>query len=194
MEASYSDWWNGLSLVLKIYWGIAIPFTVFFVLQLILSFLGHESHDLSHDAQHDADHGVGFQFFTLKNLIGFFTIFGWTGIASIDGGLSTTMSMVLATMAGLSMMTVMAGLFYLLMKAQADGTMKFDKAIDQVGEVYLTIQSKRGGLGKVQVNVMGVLRTLDAMTDDEADLLTGKIVTVSSIAGDNILIVTSSSK
>jgi hypothetical protein len=194
MEASYSDWWNGLSLVLKIYWGIAIPFTIFFVLQVILSFLGHESHDLGHDAQHDADHGVGFQFFTLKNLIGFFTIFGWTGIASIDGGLSTTMSMALATLAGLSMMTVMAGLFYLLMKAQADGTMKFDKAIGQVGEVYLTIQSKRGGIGKIQVNVMGALRTLDAMTDDEADLPTGKIVTVSSIAGDNILIVTSSSK
>jgi hypothetical protein len=191
---SYNDWWNGLSLVLKIYWGIAIPFTIFFILQLILSFIGHDSHDLSHDAQHDADHGVGFQFFTLKNLIGFFTIFGWTGIASIDGGLSVTMSMVLATLAGLSMMTIMAGLFYLLMKAQADGTMKFDKAIGQVGEVYLTIQSKRGSLGKVQVNVMGALRTLDAMTDDEADLLTGKIVTVSSIAGDNILIVTSSSK
>jgi hypothetical protein len=191
---SYNDWWNGLSLVLKIYWGIAIPFTVFFILQLILSFLGHDSQDLSHDAHHDADHGVGFQFFTLKNLIGFFTIFGWTGIASIDGGLSITMSMVLATLAGLSMMTIMAGLFYLLMKAQADGTMKFDKAIGQVGEVYLTIQSKRGGLGKVQVNVMGALRTLDAMTDDDNDLPTGKIVKVSSIAGDNILIVTSTSK
>jgi hypothetical protein len=191
---SYNDWWNGLSLVLKIYWGIAIPFTVFFILQLILSFLGHDSHDLSHDAHHDADHGVGFQFFTLKNLIGFFTIFGWTGIASIDGGLSITMSMVLATLAGLSMMTIMAGLFYLLMKAQADGTMKFDKAIGQVGEVYLTIQSKRGGLGKVQVNVMGALRTLDAMTDDDNDLPTGKIVKVSSIAGDNILIVISTSK
>jgi hypothetical protein len=191
---SYNDWWNGLSLVLKIYWGIAIPFTVFFILQLILSFLGHDSHDLSHDAHHDADHGVGFQFFTLKNLIGFFTIFGWTGIASIDGGLSITMSMVLATLAGLSMMTIMAGLFYLLMKAQADGTMKFDKAIGQVGEVYLTIQSKRGGLGKVQVNVMGALRTLDAMTDDDNDLPTGKIVKVSGIAGDNILIVTSTSK
>lgn len=193
MEA-YSDWWGGLSLVLKIYWGIAIPFTVFFILQLILSFLGHDSHELSHDAQHDADHGVGFQFFTLKNLVGFFTIFGWTGIASIDGGLSTTMSMVLATLAGLLMMAIMAGLFYLLMKAQADGTMKFNKAIGQVGEVYLTIQSKRKGLGKVQVNVMGSLRTLDAMTDDDMDLPTGKIVTVSSIAGDNILIVTSSSK
>jgi hypothetical protein len=72
--------------------------------------------------------------------------------------------------------------------------MKFDKAIGQVGEVYLTIQSKRSGLGKVQVKVMGSLRTLDAMTDDEGDIPTGKIVTVSSIAGDNILIVTSTSK
>ena len=88
----------------------------------------------------------------------------------------------------------MAGLFYLLMKASADGTMKFEKAIGQVGEVYLTIQSKRSGLGKVQVNVMGSLRTLDAMTDDETDLITGKIVKVSDVVGDNILIVTSTSK
>jgi membrane protein implicated in regulation of membrane protease activity len=191
---SYNDWWSGLSLVLKIYWGIAIPFTVFFVLQLILSFLGHDTHDGLHDAHFDSDNGLGFQFFTLKNLIGFFTIFGWTGIACIDAGLPVVMSMVFSTVAGLAMMTIMAGLFYLLMKASADGTMKFEKAIGQVGEVYLTIQSKRGGLGKVQVNVMGSLRTLDAMTDDEADIPTGKMITVSSIAGDNILIVTSTLK
>jgi hypothetical protein len=194
MEASYSDWWNGLSLVLKIYWGIAIPFTVFFVLQLILSFFGGDSPDDLPDTEVNADHGIGLQFFTLKNLIGFFTIFGWTGIACIDAGLTVAMSMVFSTIAGLMMMGVMAGLFYLLMKASADGTMKFDKAIGQVGEVYLTIQSKRSGLGKVQVKVMGSLRTLDAMTDDDSDIPTGKIVTVSSIAGDNILIVTSTSK
>ncbi|MFM9837664.1 MAG: hypothetical protein ACKVOQ_05325 [Cyclobacteriaceae bacterium] len=193
MEA-YNDWWNGLSLALKIYWGIAIPFTVFFVLQLILSFVGGDSPDDLPDAEVNADHGIGLQFFTLKNLIGFFTIFGWTGIACIDAGLSVAMSIVFSTIAGLLMMSVMAGLFYLLMKASVDGTMKFDKAIGQVGEVYLTIQSRRSGLGKVQVNVMGSLRTLDAMTDDETDIPTGKIVTVSSIAGDNILIVTSTSK
>ncbi len=193
MEA-YNDWWNGLSLALKIYWGIAIPFTVFFVLQLILSFFGGDSPDDLPDAEVNADHGIGLQFFTLKNLIGFFTIFGWAGIACINAGWSVSVSILISTISGLAMMGIMAGLFYLLMKASADGTMKFEKAIGQVGEVYLTIQSKRSGLGKVQVNVMGSLRTLDAMTDDETDLITGKIVKVSDVVGDNILIVTSTSK
>lgn len=193
MEA-FNDWWNGLSLVLKIYWGIAIPFTVFFVLQLILSFLGGDSPDDLPDAEVEADHGIGFQFFTLKNLIGFFTIFGWAGIACINAGWSVGSSIFISTLSGLAMMGVMAGLFYLLMKASADGTMKFDKAIGQVGEVYLTIQSKRGGLGKVQVKVMGSLRTLDAMTDDDVDIPTGKIIKVSSVINDNILLVTSTSK
>jgi hypothetical protein len=44
------------------------------------------------------------------------------------------------------------------------------------------------------VNVMGSLRTLDAMTDDETDLATGKIIRVTDVVGENILIVTSTSK
>lgn len=188
---SFSDWWSGLSLILKVYWAMALPFTVIFVLQLILSFLGHESVDDVPDAEIHADHGIGFQFFTLKNFIGFFTIFGWTGIAMIESGTSNGMSIVVASVAGTLMMLVMAGMFYLLMKAQHDGTMKIEKAIGQTGEVYLTIQSKRGGMGKVQIKVTGALRTLDALTDDDADIQTGKIVRVSNIVNDNTLLVTS---
>jgi len=187
---SFGSWWEGLSLVLKIYWALAVPFTVFFVLQLIMSFIGVDSPDDLPDAEIEADHGIGFQFFTLKNLVGFFTIFGWAGIASIQSGASVTTSMIVASLAGLAMMTIMAGLFYMLMKASADGTMKIEKAIGEVGEVYLTIQSKRGALGKVQIKVSGALRTLDAMTDDESDIQTGKMVTVSKVI-NNILLVTS---
>lgn len=188
---SFSDWWSGLSLILKIYWSMALPFTVIFVLQLIMSFLGHESADDMPDAEVHADHGVGFQFFTLKNFIGFFTIFGWTGIAVIESGASVGTSIIVAFTGGLLMMSVMAAMFYLLMKAQHDGTMRIEKAVGQTGEVYLTIQSKRGGLGKVQVMVMGALRTLDALTDDEADIQTGKMVRVSNIVNENTLLVTS---
>jgi hypothetical protein len=188
---SFNAWWEGLSLALKIYWSLAVPFTVFFVLQLVLSFLGADSPDDLPDHEVEADHGIGFQFFTLKNMIGFFTIFGWTGIACLESGLSTGVSMLIATLAGTAMMGIMAGLFFLLMKASADGTMKIERAIGQTGEVYLTIQSKRNGLGKVQVNVMGSLRTLDALTDDEQDIQTGKMVTVSKIVNNNVLLVTS---
>lgn len=188
---SFNSWWEGLSIVLKIYWALAVPFTVFFVLQLILSFLGADSPDDLPDAEIDADHGIGFQFFTLKNMVGFFTIFGWTGIATIESGFSTSTSIFIATLAGTAMMAIMAGLFYLLMKANADGTMKIEKAIGQVGEVYLTIQSGRGALGKVQINIGGSIRTLDALTDDPQDIPTGKMVTVSNIVSSNILLVTS---
>lgn len=181
-----------MSLVLKVYWGVAIPFTVFFLLQLVTSFIGVDSPDdlPSSDAEIEADQGAGFQFFTLKNLVGFFTLFGWTGIASINAGASVLVSMVAATVAGAAMMGLMGGLFYLLSKAVADGTMNIEQAVGQTAEVYLVIQGARGGMGKIQVKVSGALRTLDAMTDDAADIPTGKLVKVSKVIGDNILLVT----
>jgi hypothetical protein len=187
---SLSEWWSGLSVVLKIFWALALPFTAIFILQLILSFFGGEMADDVPDAEVSADHGAGFQFFTLKNFIGFFTIFGWAGIAMIDSGASVVSAVAVATIAGALMMAVMAGMFYVLMKAQYDGTMKIEKAVGHTGEVYLTIQSKRGGLGKVQIKVSGAIRTLDALTDDDSDIQTGKIVKVSNIVNENILLVT----
>ncbi len=187
---SLSEWWATLTLTLKVFWALAVPFTVVFVLQVILSFLGGDMTDDTPDVEVEHDHGVGFQFFTLKNMIGFFTIFGWVGIAMIESGASDGVAIAVAAVGGALMMTLMAGMFYLLMKAQYDGTMKIEKAIGQTGEVYLTIQSKRGGLGKVQVKVMGALRTLDALTDEESDIETGKMVRVSNVLNDNTLIVT----
>jgi hypothetical protein len=187
----FNTWWEGLSVVLKIYWGIAVPFTLFFVLQLVLSFLGAESPDDLPDSEIEADHGIPFQFLTVKNLIGFFTIFAWTGIACTEAGFSNGITLVLATVAGLLMMGLMAGLFYLMMKSGADGTMKIRNAIGQVGEIYLTIQPKRSGMGKIQVKVSGSLRTLDAMTDDEKPLTSGQLAQVVEIVNDNILLVTS---
>src|SRR5690349_6857590 len=87
--SDYSAWWEGLSLSLKIYWGIAIPFTLFFLLQLIWSFIGGgDVPDDTPDAEVAADHGFTSQFMSIKNVITFMTIFGWAGIAAIDNGAS----------------------------------------------------------------------------------------------------------
>ncbi|MBX2970215.1 MAG: hypothetical protein KF803_12665 [Cyclobacteriaceae bacterium] len=186
----FTTWWEGLNLSLKIYWALAIPFTLFFLLQLVLSFMGGDVPDDTPDAEVEADTGIGFQFFTLKNLVAFFSIFGWTGIACIDSGLSETTSLIIALVAGLIMMTVMASIFYFLGKANADGTLKMKNALGGVGEVYMTIKSKRGGIGKVQIKIQNSLRTLDAMTDDDQDIPTGKIITVTQVINDSILVVT----
>jgi membrane protein implicated in regulation of membrane protease activity len=152
--------------------------------------MGGDVPDDTPDAEVEADTGIAFQFFTLKNLVAFFSIFGWTGIACIDSGLSETTSLIIALIAGLIMMTVMASIFYFLGKANADGTLKMKNAVGGVGEVYMNIKNKRGGIGKVQIKIQGSLRTLDAMTDDDQDIPTGKIITVTSVVNDSILVVT----
>jgi hypothetical protein len=188
---NFVEWWQSLSFSLMVYWTIAIPFSLFFALQLLWSFVGgHDVPDDTPDADIAADIGIPFQFFSVKNLVGFFTIFGWAGIAALDSGASEFWALVIALMAGFTMMTIMASVYYLLSKAGADGTMRIRKAIGGVGEVYLTIPGKRNSTGKVQINVQGSVRTLDAMTDDDQDIPTGKIITVTEIVNDSILLVT----
>lgn len=186
---NFTDWWQGLTLPLKVYWSFAIPFTVIFVLQVVLTLVGG-THDDIPDNEVNADHGIGFQFFTLKNLVGFFTLFGWVGIASIDSGIPAFFTLLLAFVGGLLMMVIMATIVYVLAKANADGTMRISKAIGEVGEVYLTIPGNRTNLGKVQIMVQGSVRTLEAMTDDEHDIPTGKVIRVRQVINDSILLVT----
>jgi len=188
--SNFTEWWEGLSLALKIYWGLAVPFTLFFLLQVVWSFVGGgDIPDDTPDAEIAGDHGVPFQFLSVKNLVAFFTIFAWAGIAATDSGLSEMTALIIAIVAGLLMMTIMASLFYFMAKANVDGTMRIVKAVGEAGEVYLTIRKKREGTGQVQIKIQKSLRTLDAITDDEEDIPTGKRITVTDVL-NNVLIVT----
>ena len=190
--SNLSEWWEGLNLALKIYWAIAIPFTFFFILQLFFSFVG--DHDVPDDPSdldgHDLGAGFGYHLFTVKSVIAFLTIFGWAGIASIDGGVSHWWSFGIAAVCGFAMMVIMATLLYILSKANANHTMNFNKAVGETGHVYLTIPAHRASAGQVQLKVQGVLRTLDAITDDEKDLPNGKTIVVMRVLNDNTLLVT----
>jgi len=193
MISDFSGWWSALELLEKIYWGIAIPFTFFFFLQLLLTFfVGDILDDGGADMDVETDDGIGFQFLTLKNLVAFFTIFAWSGIACIDSGLSNTIAIIISFISGVAMMGVMAAIFYFLGKATESGTLQMKNAIGAVGEVYMEVKSKRGNIGKVQVQVQGTLRTLEALTEDNEDLTQGTVINVTGVANNNILIITKS--
>jgi hypothetical protein len=86
-------------------------------------------------------------------------------------------------------MTAMASLFYYLTKLDSDGSLKMKNAINSVGEVYLTIGGDRSRTGKVQVNIQGGIRDLDAITDEKEDLKQGEIIIVTNVTDNGILIV-----
>lgn len=197
MLLTITDSWQSLMLIEKIYWCIAIPFSVLFIIQIFLTFFGGDIDGIEADGDSDlsieSDHGIDFQFITLKNLVAFFTIFGWTGIACLNGGLGIGKSVFISTLAGLVMMTIMASIIYFMGKLTDDGTLSLKNAIGKVGSVYLTIPAKRAGMGQVQIKVQG-LQTLDAMTDNEVDIKTGAIIEVVEILNNEILVVKPSGK
>ncbi|MEQ8927612.1 MAG: hypothetical protein RLO81_17480 [Fulvivirga sp.] len=188
---NFSVWWDTLTTLERIYWAIAIPFTLFFLLQLALTFFGGDiPEDAGADADIEGDDGIGFQFFTLKNMVAFFTIFSWTGIACLDSGLSNGLSIAISLVSGIAMMFLMGAIFYYLGKANESGTLQMKNAIGIVGEVYMEVKANRGNIGKVQVKVQGSLRTLEAITDDDIDLKPGKVITVQDLANDILIITT----
>lgn len=194
MIESISTWWEPLSTIEKIYWAIAIPFSVIFILQTILTFIGGElggdvDIDMDTDAEIDADTGIDFQFFTIKNFIAFFTIFGWTGIACLDAEMSVFASVVIALIAGLVMMTIMASIFYFFSKMTDSGTLDIKNAIGGVGEIYLTVKANRGNIGKVTIMVQGSYRELEAITDDDQDLTNGMVINVKDVINGNLLLI-----
>lgn len=177
-------------MVEKIFWGISVPFSVLFLIQMVMTFLGGDVDDVAADGDADVsgDTGIDFQFLTLKNLIAFFTIFGWTGIICVHIGFGPFISTFIATIAGLIMMVIMASILYFMGKLTEEGTLNLNNAIGKIGNVYLTIPANRKGMGKVQIQVQG-LQTLDAITDAEKDIKTGAVVEVIEILNDQILVV-----
>lgn len=184
------EWFSNLEFLSKLYWVIALIGSLIFVIVMIMSFIGGDTDGVDDlDTEIDDDIGIGFQFITFKNLIGFFTIFGWSGIACIDAGLSQTLTIIISSFCGLVMMTIMAALFYFMSKLTDSGTLNFKNAIDAIGEVYLTIGANRSKMGKVSVKVQGTMRELDALTDSFTDLKSGTIIKVVDVTTNGILIV-----
>jgi predicted HicB family RNase H-like nuclease len=188
-----SSWWQGLEVFEKALWGITIISSALFVVQLLISVTGGDGDDGSAIGSSDDligdDSGIGHQVFTVKNLIAFFTMFGWVGIASYNGGMSKGITIVIAVLAGLAMVMIMVFLLRNVNKLKHSGTMQIKNALNQVCETYLFIPAKRNGLGKVHIRIQGSLHELDAMTDDETQIPTGKIVKVTGIINDQILLV-----
>ena len=188
-----STWWQSLANFEKIFWVIALAASLFFLLQLVLSFAGGDGDTASGDADHSisSDDGLGYQFFTIKNMVGFFTVFGWTGIACIKGGLCTIPTIAIALAAGALMVFMMAALFRSMHKLRQSGTLQLKNAVGVIADTYLTIPAQRNGYGKVHIKVQGSLHELQAITDDVTAITTGKLVKVVSVINGSVLLVTS---
>lgn len=184
--------WSELDMMAMVYWMITVPATLIFLFLLLISIFGS---DVDSDVPTGIDHsftdgdGIPFQFLSLKNIVGFFTMFGWSGLGLISAGMAPIMVILLSFLCGLAMMLAMATLFYFMSKLAETGNMNMRNAIGHTGEVYLTIPGKRAGIGKVQINVQGTLQTLDAITDEQEAISNTSLIQVLDVIDNQILLV-----
>ncbi len=190
------EWFSNLELFPKFYWIIALIGSLIFVFIIIATFIGIDGADDFDDIDTniDADVGIEFQFITFKNLIGFFTIFGWSGIACIDAGFSNAITIAISAFCGLAMMSIMAAMFYYMKKLNDSGTLNYKNAIGAIGEVYLSIGANRSKMGKVHIRVQGALRELEALSDSLTEVKSGTIIKVVDVTNNGILIVNQTQK
>jgi membrane protein implicated in regulation of membrane protease activity len=184
------EWWGAMSQLEHVYWISALVSSILFLVVLVGTIVGGVDADMDAvDADIEADTGIGFQFLTFKNLVGFFTVFSWAGIACINAGYSNTITIIVSLVCGLAMMFLMAWAFLFMAKQAESGTLQVNNAIGKIGEVYMTVEKNRGAYGKVHIKVQGSLRELDAITDEEEDLTQGNVVKVLEVVSGELLLV-----
>jgi glucan phosphoethanolaminetransferase (alkaline phosphatase superfamily) len=195
------EWWDTLTTFEKVFWYIAIPFSVILLIQIVLTFIGigggagDVGEGIADDIEIGDDHtdAIGtqqpFSFFTFRNFVAFFAVFGWAGIVGIKNEFSQVMVVLFGIACGLLIMLIISTLFYFISRLADSGNIDIRNALNQIGRVYLPIKANAGNVGRIQVNIQESNRVMQAITNSESDLPTGTVVRVTGIKSGNILLV-----
>lgn len=156
---------------------------------LVGSFLGG-SGDFDHGADaHDGSTADGVKILSFRALVAFFVGFGWAGVLGLQSGMSAAATAASAIGAGFVFMLLIFLTMRLLMSMRADGSLRYELAIGQRGQVYVTIPAARAGHGQVELMLQGRVITAQAVTDHTAPLQPQATVEVTGIVPPNTMIV-----
>ena len=191
-----ATWWAGLSVAMKILWGITLAASLIFVIQSILTFVGADTDtdfdvdvDMTFDGSDLSNIEGGSNLYTFRNVVNFFLGFGWTAILLQGQIKSKALLLVAAVAVGIALVALVMWLFKWLSSMQQSGNINvYRAAVGCQGKVYLTIPAERAGEGKVQITIQGAVREYNAVTDGDA-IKTGTPIKVTEVIDTNTLLV-----
>lgn len=208
-------WLESLTTLQTVFFFIALPATVFLVIQTILVFVGiggdqgeldsdvsgigdnvDLSVDLDGDGIPDAVEGVaehsdidGLRLFSVRGIISFLAVGGWAGFAVSDGNMQSIWAIIIAIVVGFAALVIVALIMKGMYSLQTSGTLNYNNAIGRTGEVYLPIGGNNSKTGKIALEVQGRFVEMDAMTRDERTLKVGEPIKVIGMLTESIAIV-----
>lgn len=181
---------ENLDPLLKTFWFVAIPTSLIFIIQTVMTFMGTDSSDgLQPDFDGDLNGAdAPFQLFSLRNLINFLLGFSWTGISFYTTISNKPLLIFLSLVVGVLFVYLFFIIIRQVQKLAEDNSFKITNTLNKTAEVYLTIPENKKGKGKIMISINGAFHELEAMTENNK-ILSGAIVKVVRIENDNILIV-----
>lgn len=185
-----TEFFNNLDPLLATFWYVAIPTSLIFLIQTIMTFIGA---DASEGLEADFDgnlEGVEapFQLFSLRNLINFLLGFSWTGISFYTVVPNKFFLLGLALLVGFAFVYLFFIIIKQVRKLAEDNSFKIEETVNKTAEVYLSIPGQKSGKGKIMISIKGSFHELDAMTEGDR-IPSNAMVRVVAI-DSNILIVT----
>ena len=129
------EWFDALTTFEKIFWYISVPFTLIFIIQLVLSIAGLDGRKLYKNTDKDVDDEVlkskdqnkseiktqftfGLSFFSIRNFIIFLMVFGWVGIFVFNQGFSEYLTVLISVLSGAITVVIFTLIFYLTQKTK----------------------------------------------------------------------------
>ena len=176
--------------LLKTFWFVAIPASLVFIIQTVLTFTGLDSGDgMETDLDSGMDsHDTPFHVFTIRNLINFMLGFSWTGISCYQSIESKPFLIILSLVVGVVFVYLFFVIIRQIQKLAEDNSFRLSSTLQKTAEVYLTIPGAKTGKGKVMVSVKGTFHELDAITEG-ATIPSNTLVRITGIDSGNLLIV-----
>ncbi len=174
-----------MSVLQLIFLSCALLGGVLFLGQFLLSVIGigdHDTGDAHVDTAH-ADTSMLFSLVSFRSIVAALTVFGLVGMATKAAGWPDWLDLLVASASGLTAMIAVALIMRSMTRLNADGTIIIQDAVGKSATVYLTVPAKNGGFGKITVTLQNRTVELRASTAAEADIATGKVVTIKRFIG-----------
>ena len=198
MFETISTWFMALEPMQQMFWGCALVASVVFLIQMVLTMLGMDGHNVDVDFDvadfgdvdtDTMDMGGALSLFSIRNLVSFFVGFGWAGV-SLQNLIGNNFWLVLVS--------ILVGAFFVwvffvvkkqMRKFEANGAFDIKRCEGRTANVYLRIPGQNSGKGKIQISVNGAFHEVDALTDGDP-ITTGSKVRITEIIDGETLRVT----
>ena len=191
-------WWESLTSFQQIMFVIAVSSSAVMLIFLVLMLIGVDGSDFDGVDVPDLDvdflndeplSGIGgLRILTLKGVLAFLSIGAWSAYLFAE-----MMRPIFASLIGIVLGFVAAYLqalaYQAMMKLESSGNIDYNNAVGKTGTVYMRVPKLKSGKGKVTLVIQERYAEVDAVTEEEEDILPKTSIVIIGLLDPTTLIV-----